>query len=68
MPRRRMGSKDVQLHSFLIPASAGGRGQVHAAVILPPVNYNGTHWIGGWVGTRAGLDILEKTTREAMDV
>jgi hypothetical protein len=31
-------------------------GQLHAAAALPPVKNPGTHWIGGWVGPRAGLD------------
>jgi hypothetical protein len=31
-------------------------GQLHASATLLP----GTHWIGGWVGHRAGLDFLEK--------
>jgi hypothetical protein len=32
-------------------------GHLHAPVIiLPP----GKHWIGGWVGPRAGLDAVEK--------
>jgi hypothetical protein len=28
-------------------------GQFHAQAALPP----GTHWIGGWAGTKAGLDV-----------
>jgi hypothetical protein len=31
-------------------------GQLHAPAALPP----GTHWIGGWVDPRAGLDDVEK--------
>jgi hypothetical protein len=31
-------------------------GQFHAPADLPP----GTHWIGGWVGPRAGLDDVKK--------
>jgi hypothetical protein len=31
-------------------------GQHHAPAALPP----GTHWIGGWVGPRAGLEDVEK--------
>jgi hypothetical protein len=35
-------------------------GQLHASATLPAVKNIGTHWIGGWVGPRAGLDGLEK--------
>jgi hypothetical protein len=31
-------------------------GQLHARADLPPGKELGTHWIGGWVGLRAGLD------------
>jgi hypothetical protein len=31
-------------------------GQFHATAALPP----GTHWIGGWVDPRAGLDEVKK--------
>jgi hypothetical protein len=30
-------------------------GQLHAPVALPPGKNQGTHWIGGWVGPRAGV-------------
>jgi hypothetical protein len=36
-------------------------GQLHAPAALPPgERARGTHWIGGWVDLRAGLDDLEK--------
>jgi hypothetical protein len=31
-------------------------GQPHAPAALTPVKNLGTHWMGGWVGPRAGLD------------
>jgi hypothetical protein len=31
-------------------------GQLHAPAALPPGKRTGTHFIGGWVGPRAGLD------------
>jgi hypothetical protein len=35
----------------------GVSGQHHASAALYPVEGTpGTHWIGGWVGPRAGLD------------
>jgi len=31
--------------------------QLHAPIVLPPEEIApDTHWIGGWVGPRAGLD------------
>jgi len=32
--------------------------QFHAPVILTPGNNSGTHYIGGWEGPIAGLDVL----------
>jgi hypothetical protein len=37
-------------------------GQLHARAVLPPgERAPNTHWLGGWVGPRAGLDVVEKT-------
>jgi len=33
-------------------------GQVHVPTALTPGKVPGTHWIGGWVGPRAGLDAV----------
>jgi len=35
-------------------------GQLQALAGLPPGRALGTHWIGGWVGPRAGLNAVEK--------
>jgi hypothetical protein len=35
-------------------------GQLHAPAALPPGNSPGTHFIGGRVDPRAGLDDMEK--------
>jgi hypothetical protein len=36
-------------------------GQLHAPGALPPgERAPGSHWIGGWIGPRAGLDAVEK--------
>jgi hypothetical protein len=35
-------------------------GQFHHPTALPWERAPGTHWIGGWVGPRAGLDVVEK--------
>jgi hypothetical protein len=48
---------EVDLHAFVTSALDGGEwsasrhGRFTPREIAP-----GTHWIGGWVGTRAGLD------------
>jgi hypothetical protein len=34
--------------------------QLHAPAALPSGKNPGTHWIGGWVGPRAGLDAVVK--------
>jgi hypothetical protein len=35
--------------------------QLHPPAALPPEEIGpGTHWIGGWAGPRAGLDVVEK--------
>jgi hypothetical protein len=31
-------------------------GQLHDPAVLPRRKEPGTHWIGGWLGPRAGLD------------
>ena len=35
-------------------------GQHHPPAALPATNNLGTHLIGGWVGPKAGLDLLKK--------
>jgi hypothetical protein len=35
-------------------------GQLHAQAALPPERNLGTNWIGGWVDTIAGFEVLEK--------
>jgi hypothetical protein len=53
---RHAGVKGERCHSsysFLTLALGGVSGQRHApTAFFPP----GTHWTGGWVGPRAGLD------------
>jgi hypothetical protein len=50
------GGVDVQIHIFLISATAGGEWSASRPCRFIP----GTHWIGGWVGPRAGLEDLKK--------
>jgi hypothetical protein len=44
---------------FLTPALDGGK-VVSLGRYTPGERAPGTHWIGGWVGPRAGLDAPEK--------
>jgi hypothetical protein len=52
---------EVQLHAFFISALDGGEWSASR-----PGSFNhretalGTHWIGGWVGPRAVLDVVVK--------
>jgi hypothetical protein len=36
-------------------------GHLHSPAALPPGKRHGTHFIGGWVGPRAGLEGCEKS-------
>jgi hypothetical protein len=45
----------------LTSALAGGQWSAsRPGSFTPGERYPGTHWIGGWVGRRAGLDDVEK--------
>jgi hypothetical protein len=52
---------DVEIHIFLTSALVGGEwsasrpGRFTSGEIAP-----GTHWIGGWLGSREGLNDVEK--------
>jgi hypothetical protein len=48
---------DVEIHVFLTSALVGGQ---WSTGITPGERAPGTHWIGGWVDFRTGLDDLEK--------
>jgi hypothetical protein len=50
------GGVDVQSHIVLILALLGSERSA-----LPPGTVPSTHWIGGWVGPRTGLDDVKKT-------
>jgi hypothetical protein len=57
------GGVDVKIHEFL--ASALVRGEWSASrpcCFTPGERALGTHWIGGWVGPRIGLDNVERRT------
>jgi hypothetical protein len=51
------GEKKHSSYSFFTSALDGVSGQRHApAALYSWERTPGTHWIGGWVGLRAGLD------------
>jgi hypothetical protein len=50
------GGVDVYIHIFLTSALVGSEWSASH----PGRFTTGIHWIGGWVGSRAGLDDLEK--------
>lgn len=61
MPWRQIGVSEVQLHPYLMHW-IGGKCQIHASTTLNPAlrKKSGTHWTGGWVGSRAEVDIFGK--------
>jgi hypothetical protein len=51
---------DVYIHIFLTSALVGGEWSTsRLGRFTPGERAPGTHWIGGWVDPRAGLDDLE---------
>jgi hypothetical protein len=50
------GGVDVQIHIFLTSALAGDEWSASRPGRFTP----GTHWIGGWMDARAGLDDVKK--------
>jgi hypothetical protein len=50
------GGVDVQIQISLTSALVGGEWSASRLCRFTP----GTHWIGGWVDSRAGLDDVEK--------
>jgi hypothetical protein len=52
---------EVQLHAFLLPALEGGEWSAsRPGRCVPGERTPSNHWIGVWVGTRAGLDAMMK--------
>jgi hypothetical protein len=55
------GRVDVQIHIFLTSAIAGGEWSAsRPGRFTPRERAPGIHWLGGWVGPKAGLDDAEK--------
>jgi hypothetical protein len=54
------GGVDVYIHIFLTSALAGGDlSAPRSGRFTPGERAPGTHWIGGWVEPRAGLEDVE---------
>jgi hypothetical protein len=52
---------DVKVHIFLTSALAGGEWSAsRLGRFTPGERAPGSHWIGGWVDPRAGLDDMSK--------
>jgi hypothetical protein len=55
------GDADVQAHVFLNSALLVGEWSAsRPGRFIPGERAPGTHWVGGWVGSRGGLDDMEK--------
>jgi hypothetical protein len=55
------GGVDVYIHIFLTSALVGREWSVSSTCrFTPGERTHGTHWIGGWMDPRAGLDGVEK--------
>jgi hypothetical protein len=55
------GEVDVSIDIFLTSALAGGEWSAsRPGGFTRGKRARGTHWIGGWMGHRAGLDDVEK--------
>jgi hypothetical protein len=58
---KAFGGVDVSIHIFLTSALAGGGwSPSRPCRFILGERAPGTHWIGGWVDPRAGLDDVEK--------
>jgi hypothetical protein len=54
---RRLGERTCISYSFLTSVLDGVSGERHTpAALYPQEKTPVTHWTGGWVGPRAGLD------------
>jgi hypothetical protein len=55
------GGVDVWIHIFLTSALVGGEWSAsHTSRFTSREKPPSTHWIGGWVDSRAGLNDMEK--------
>jgi hypothetical protein len=55
------GGVDVYTHVFMTSPLVGGEWSAsRPGLFTPGEGAPGTHWIGGWMGSRAGLNDVEK--------
>jgi hypothetical protein len=55
------GGVDIYTHIFLTSALVGGEwSESRPGRFIPGERTPGTHWIGGWVDLRVGLDYVKK--------
>jgi hypothetical protein len=54
------GAVDVQIHILTSALSVGEWLASRPGRLTPGERASGTHWMGGWVGPRTGLDDVEK--------
>jgi hypothetical protein len=58
---RAYGGVDVYIHIFLTSTLVGGEWSAsRPGLFTPEERTPGTHWIGGWVDPRIGLDDMEE--------
>jgi hypothetical protein len=56
-----LSTVEVQRHAFLIAASEGGEWSAsRTGDFIPRERTPDAHWIGGWLGPRAGLNAVER--------
>jgi hypothetical protein len=59
MPWRRTGRVEVWLHPFFTSALDGGKWSAsRPGSFSPREKVPGTHWVGDWMGPKAGLDTV----------
>jgi hypothetical protein len=54
------GGTDVYPHTFLTSVLDGVSGSFMAQLLYPKEGPHDTHWICGWVGSKAATDATEK--------
>jgi hypothetical protein len=54
------GGVDAYIHIFLTSVLGGQWSDSCSGRFTPGERAPGTHWIGGWVGHRTGLEDVEK--------
>jgi hypothetical protein len=55
------GGADIEIHSFLTSALVGGEWSAsRPGRFTPGERACGTHWIGGWVEPKVGMDDVER--------